>query len=263
MPELPDVEVSRRYMEATSLHQTIKEVEVKSPNMLGNVTAQQLRQRLIDSRFDSTRRHGKHLLARLDQGRWLTLHFGMTGYLDYFRHLTEERPHDRLLISFANGFHLAYVCQRMLGGVGLAEDIRELVTERNLGPDALEVDFRVFLELVGEKRGAIKSALLDQHLIAGIGNIYADEILFQAGLRPQADIDRLDGEDLEELFKRMKQVLQTAIDSKVDPERFPHSYLLPYRDKEGRCPRCAGKLDRTKVSGRTTYYCPRCQPSTE
>jgi formamidopyrimidine-DNA glycosylase len=259
MPELPDVEVLKQYLDSTSLGQTIEKVEVRNPKILGNVSVQALRETLMARKFQTTRRHGKYLLVHLDDSSWLTLHFGMTGRLEYFKDIQKDPPYDRLLISFTNGFHLAYVCQRMLGEVGLAEDAESFIKEKNLGPDALELDFFTFKKILEGRMGAIKSTLMNQQRIAGIGNIYSEEILFQTGLHPNTTVNRLNEEMLQELFQGMKMVLQTTIDCQADADQLPISYLLLQRHREGKCPRCEGELKRIKISSRTAYCCPECQ----
>jgi formamidopyrimidine-DNA glycosylase len=106
---------------------------------------------------------------------------------------------------------------------------------------------------------------MDQTLIAGIGNIYADEILFQARLHPKTPVTSLDDRQGAELFSQIKQVLKTAIECGAGAEQFlgrlPDHYLLPHREKDGKCPRCGGPIASLKAAGRTSYYCPRCQPA--
>jgi formamidopyrimidine-DNA glycosylase len=259
MPELPDVEIFKQYIDATSLHKTIETVEVKSPMLLIGVSAQKLQTKLSGHKFQSATRYGKYLFVKLDNNFWLILHFGMTGRLKYFKDMEKEPSHDRLLISFANGYHLAYDCQRKLGEVGLTDDIESFVKEKQLGPDVFDLDFTKFKKILEERRGTIKYTLMNQHIMAGIGNIYADEILFQAGLHPETPVNKLDEIKVKELYKAMYEVLKTVVDSQADPEKFPGSYLLPYRRKGGKCPQCDSKLKQIKISGRTTYYCPKCQ----
>jgi len=122
MPELPDVENYKRYLDETALHQKIEDVAVGSPKILRGLSGPRLREALRGRQMQRSRRYGKHLLVALDDGTWLTLHFGMTGRLAYFKGLADDPRHDRLRFDFANGYHLAYLDQRMLGEVGLAEN---------------------------------------------------------------------------------------------------------------------------------------------
>ncbi len=261
MPELPDVEVYRRYLGSTSLHKRIATVQVRSNKILGNLSPRKLRAALIGREFQSTARHGKQLFAQLDSNMWLALHFGMTGYLMYFKNVDKEPVYDRLLIGFVNGFHLGYYSQRLLGKVELVDNLGSVIAAKHLGPDALDpkFDFPAFKRVMARRKGIAKTALMNQHIIAGIGNIYADEILFQARVHPQARVNELDETALKTLLQKMKAVLRTAIACGADPARFPRNYLIPQRYKGGRCPRCGADLGRIKIGARGAYFCLHCQ----
>ena len=265
MPELPDVELYKRYLDQHALRQTIERVAVNDARILGELPAQAFIGRLTGNRFEDTRRHGKHLLVRLRRDGWLTLHFGMTGNVVYFRNEADDPPYDRVRFDFTGGAHLAYVNRRMLGRVGLADDADAFIRDEGLGPDALDpaFDLAAFEKAIEGRRRDVKSVLMDQALIAGVGNIYADEILFQARLHPHTPVTSLDERQRAELFRQLRQVLEKAIacgaGAEQSLERLPDDYLLPHRDKQGRCPRCGGPIATLKAAGRTSYYCPRCQ----
>ena len=140
MPELPDVEMFKRYLDATSLHQRIDDVDVRNAYILKNVTARELARGLKGRRFESTRRHGKHLFVRADRKLWLRLHFGMTGSLEYFKDDRQAPRHTRVLFVFANNHRLAFDDQRQFGQIGLLEDVDEFLKKRALGADALDID---------------------------------------------------------------------------------------------------------------------------
>ena len=266
MPELPDVELYKRHLDTTSLGRRIEKVAVNDARILAGVSVREFVQRLEGNRFESSRRHGKHLLVRLVRDGWLTMHFGMTGYLHYFEDVADDPKYDRVRFDFERG-HLAYVNRRMLGRVGLAEDFDAFIRDEGLGPDALDpaFDLAALERAIDGRRRDVKSLLMDQSVIAGIGNIYADEILFQARLHPKLPVQELDKDQRKRLFRAIKEVLQTAIDCGAGAEqcleRLPSGYLLPARAKGGRCPRCGGEIQSFKHQGRTTYFCPRCQPA--
>lgn len=261
MPELPDVETFKGYLDATSLHQRIAKVEIERDDILGEVSARSLRRRLKGHSLESTRRHGKYLFAEVSGDGWLVLHFGMTGYPEYSE--TEDPPeHTRTLFKFEGGGHLAYVCMRMLGRVDWTENADQFIEQHDLGIDAQseDLDFDRFQELMEKKRGSIKSALMDQQTIAGLGNVYVDEILFQSRIHPKASVNDLEMSELKTIFKQMHRVLKAAIRARVKPENMPKSFLLPRRsEKDAKCPRCGELLETIKVTGRTTYFCPNCQ----
>ena len=265
MPELPDVELYKRYLDERTLRQTIERVAVNDARILGELPAKTFVARLRGNRLEDSRRHGKHLLVRLQKGGWLTLHFGMTGNLVCFEEEADDPPYDRVRLDFEGGLHLAYVNRRMLGRVGLADDADEFIAAEELGPDALDpaFDLAAFSRALEGRRRDVKSALMDQSLMAGIGNIYADEILYQAKLHPKTPVSSLSARQRADLFKQIKAVLETAIACGAGAEQFferlPDDYLLPHRDQGGNCPRCGGALATLKVAGRTSYFCPRCQ----
>jgi formamidopyrimidine-DNA glycosylase len=266
MPELPDVELYKRYLDRHALRQTIADVAVNDARILHDLPAETFVARLRGNRLESSRRHGKHLLVRLERGGWLTLHFGMTGSLVHFRDGDDDPPYDRVRFDFAGGGHLAYVNRRMLGRVGLTEDADAFIQAEELGPDALDpaLDLEALARALAGRRRDVKSVLMDQALIAGIGNIYADEILFQARLHPQTPASSLDERQRAALFEQIRAVLETAIERGAGAEQFlerlPEHYLLPHRDKGGKCPRCGAAIATLKSGGRTSYFCPRCQP---
>jgi hypothetical protein len=160
----------------------------------------------------------------LDNDKWLVLHFGMTGFLKYFKKKEKDSPHDRLLISFTNGYHLAYDCQRKLGEVYLIGDLMEFIKEKALGPDAwvrIWILHSLVRPLESRELHAVKSTLMNQKIIAGIGNIYFDEILFQAGIHPKTKAGQVDKQSLQTLFKEINNVLSTAKERQADPEKIP------------------------------------------
>lgn len=261
MPELPDVEIFKQYLDATALHQSIHRVELDTAMILDHISRQSLIQTLNGRQLESTRRHGKHLLVALDRGPYLTLHFGMTGYLKYFKDPDHRPAHVRLLLSFANGYHLAYVSQRKLGRVGLTDDPEKFIQEKSLGPDALELDLDGFKDVLAGRRGMLKPTLMNQSVLAGLGNVYSDEILYHCGLHPKVPAASLSAEVQEKLFNEMRQTLQEAIQDRTDPRNFPASWLLPQRHPGGECPKGHGTLTSLNVAGRRAYFCSRCQPA--
>lgn len=261
MPELPDVEVFRRLFAQKALNLEIAEAFVNSPEMLTGIEADAWRNELVGRQFTETLRHGKHLLTALSSGAWVVWHFGMSGFFSVFTRMDHEPPHDRVRIDFASGSRLGYSCQRKLGEVGLTSSPGAFLKEKGLGPDALDpsLDRARFVQSLATKRGSIKSALMDQKLLAGIGNIYSDEILFQASVYPGAKISDLQEERLSAIYEAMHRVLQQAIAAGADPQAMPEGFLLPRRESDASCPRCGGAVEKKKFSGRGGFYCPRCQ----
>jgi formamidopyrimidine-DNA glycosylase len=259
MPELPEVETFKRYLDSTSLRQRIANVEVRDAYVLRGVSARQLVRRLQGRRFENSHRHGKHLFVRAGDDLWLRLHFGMTGSLEYLRHDEVPPKTARVILRFADNCRLAFDDQRKFGEIELIEDVDEFLRIRRLGPDALDVTLSRFKTIVGEHHGAVKAILLNQQLIAGIGNLYADEILFRARMHPATHAARLGENELRRLFRATLHVLEKAIALKTDFNRLPKSWLLKHRGKTGRCPRCGRALKTATVGGRTSWFCAHCQ----
>jgi formamidopyrimidine-DNA glycosylase len=260
MPELPDVMGFQKYTESTSLHQTVADAHVTDTRILNGVSARALKQRLKGQSLADTARRGKYLFVSADQG-WLVLHFGMTGSLQYYKDGEEAPEYTRVQLDFDNGHHLAYQSKRMLGEVGWTESLDEFSDEHDLGPDAFEAsaDRALFHDRLEDKRGKLKSKLMDQSILSGIGNVYADEILFQAGLHPEAKLESVDEDTMEDLRQTMRRVLRVCGRHGGQVEEFPSHYLLPHRDENGSCPQCGRGLQWTRVNSRSTCFCSHCQ----
>lgn len=266
MPELPDIENDRRLLDRQARRKIIRAVEVADDRVLRKLSPAEFRRGTIGRRIVSSRRHGKHLLVGLDKGGWITLHFGMTGALVACKSESELPPFTRLRLGLSGGSALCYTDPRRLGHIGLAEDADQFIAAERLGPDALDPRLTLarFRTIVEGARGNAKSVLMDQSRIAGIGNTYGDEILFQARLHPELPIRHLDAAAITRLYRAMRRVLKEAVARGAGSENFvdhlPASYLLRHRQTGGHCPRCGGPIAMLRIGGRAAYYCPRCQP---
>ncbi|MCF7989516.1 MAG: hypothetical protein K9M02_03640 [Thiohalocapsa sp.] len=259
MPELPDVEVYKRRLDAHALGQEVARVEVPEPAILRDSSPQALGRRLHEQRLQATRRHGKFLFLRTAGGDWLVMHFGMSGRLEITDCSQPVPKYTDLQLVLGNGCCIDYVAPRKLGFVAVSDDPRRVIEDRQLGPDALGLDADALAEMARGRRGGVKCWLMDQQTIAGIGNVYSDEILLRAGIHPKTAVADLDDARLKQLFDALSQVLRLAIDAGADPTAMPRSFLLPEREQGRPCPRCGGDIKAIKVCGRTAYYCPTCQ----
>lgn len=265
MPELPDLERFRTYLNATALHETVKRVRVPDTRVLENVSAPELDRSLRNREMETVDRHGKFLFVRCQDGKRrggidLALHFGMTGELAYYKDDESAPEHPRVVFDLASGYCLAYDCPRMLGRVRLVKDRDAFLRAHEVGPDAMEIGEGAFREGLGRYRGGLKSFLMDQSRQAGIGNVYADEILFHARLSPKAKAMRLSRAEARRLYRSMRRVLSLASERKGRRERFPRTWITPRRRRDDpQCPRGCGSVQVGRVNGRTTYWCPGCQ----
>lgn len=185
MPELPDVESFRLIFENSSLNKKVEEVEVKDSYIVKEINSEELKDRLNNESFECTTRRGKYFFAQNTNRDWLVVHFGMTGRFTYVEDSSKDSPeHTRLIIYFADSF-LAFVCTRKLGKVTVVDSKDSFIKDKDLGPDALSVDWDTFYQKVKDRKAMIKSVLMNQSIIAGIGNIYADEVCFQSRIHPR------------------------------------------------------------------------------
>lgn len=266
MPELPDVEIFKRVLDQHARRHVVSRVVVSDPKSLEQASGVLLQRRLRGKRLSSSRRRGKVLFAVFEDAATLAMHFGTNGSLQDVPRDAEEPASTRLLFEFADAGRLAYVNPRRIGHVVMTDDADAFIAREHLGPDALDPSFDepAFGDALGRSRQAIKAVLMDQSRIAGIGNTYVDEILFQARLHPGVLTNTLDGATRHRLFNAMKHVLCTAIDRGADAENFtdrlPTGFLLPERHTGGHCPCCGTPLVIDKRGGRTSYHCPKCQP---
>jgi formamidopyrimidine-DNA glycosylase len=258
MPELPDVEGFRRLLERCATGQRVRSVEVIDPSVLRNTTARELSGALKGRRIDVPRRHGKWLLVRTD-GPTILIHFGMTGGLMCAADPQGRHHHDRLVLVMERG-EVRYRDQRKLQGIWLARDDAEAEgVMGRLGPDALGLSRRELEALLAGRRGALKAVLMDQHVVAGLGNLLTDEILWRARLHPSREAGGLDRAETGRLYRAMKGVLEASVEEGRVPARA--RWLTGVRgDAEPICPRCRTPLRRSRVAGRTSWWCPRCQP---
>jgi formamidopyrimidine-DNA glycosylase len=262
VPELPDVEHFRRFLSEHATGHTIERVLVTDPGILRGVEAGSLDRVLSGHRFEDPDRHGKWLIA-WTTGPAALIHFGMTGDLTWAEGPEGRHRHDRV-VFVTDGGELRYRNMRKLGGLWLAHDSDEVATVLGpLGPDALAVRRREFLERLARKRGRVKAALMDQRFVAGLGNILVDEIVWQARVHPATPVDGLSETQRDQLFTRMRNVVRRAVERHDYLDRNVR-WLSHVRGRPGaRCPRGHESLARTVIAGRTTYYCPSCQPAVD
>lgn len=284
MPELPEVETVRRGLTRVSLNQPVRGGEIRLartiayPEPAGDFLAG-----IADTQIVSWYRRGKYLLAELERpdgerakpAGWLGVHLRMTGQLLWVDRDEAVQTHCRVRLFFADNRELRYVDQRTFGRlwwVPPGRPVESVITGlKKLGPEPFSEDFSVAYlaaALKGRQR-PIKNALLDQQLVAGIGNIYADEALFISGIRPRVRCDRLGKKRIARLHAAIVQVLTTSIESggtTFSDFRDVHGTNGNYggvawvygRESEP-CRVCKGEIVRLQLAGRSAHYCPTCQ----
>jgi formamidopyrimidine-DNA glycosylase len=278
MPELPEVEVVRRDLEREIVAKKIKAVDVDGMRAVRrHHNRKQFTARLVDRKITSVERRGKYLLSRLDSDDVLVIHLGMSGQL--LRAKSSRDPmvkHTHVVITFTQGGQLRFVDPRTFGEMFVTEfdTVEKQVTElAHLGMDPLEtaMSWDYFGQMVANKHAKLKPLLMDQKFIAGIGNIYSDEILWGAGLRWDRMSDSLTSEEVRRLYRSMMETLQDAVKHRgssladaqyVDlfgrPGEYQHFHNVYAREGLA-CPRCRHDVVREKFAGRSTFFCSACQ----
>jgi len=261
MPELPEVELARRYLEDHVLGRRISRVKVLDEGILEGVGPEALREYLMNLSFTAAKRHGKQLFLELEERGCLTLHLGMTGGLSFSAEDGPPAKHDRLLLDFEDGGQLVFNDQRKFGAISYSPSKRRYIMQKHLGPDALMISRRDFVERVGSHDRAVKTTIMDQHVVAGIGNLYSDEILFQARVHPMVLSSSVRSRGLGRMRDIVRTVLQASLQVGTDFSQLPRGFMLRDRSAGAPCPRRNGRLESLVVGGRTAFICPSCQPS--
>lgn len=272
MPELPEVETIARTLQPQVLERRVERTTLLHPGTLqGEVGLEAAQGRVVSG----VGRRGKLLLVRFapEAGpvEGLAFHLKMTGRLLVHASDTPPGPHTRALFDLDNGQRLFFDDCRKFGYIRVMtrESVAAWPFWRNLGPEPLELSAADFAALFAGRRGRIKALLLDQTVIAGIGNIYADESLFRAGIAPASPADGLSGERLQRLHAALREVLLESIaacGSSIRDYRTADGDVGAFQNRfrvYGRggkpCVSCGAKLRSSRVAGRTTVFCPRCQ----
>jgi formamidopyrimidine-DNA glycosylase len=278
MPELPEVEVMRRDLEREVVGKKVKAVDVTGTRAIRrHKSKKQFVDALVDRKFTGVSRKGKYLLCRLDGDDVLVVHLGMSGQLLRVKSSKEAMPkHTHVVITFTQGGQLRFVDPRTFGEmfVTASDTVEQDVSElSHLGIDPIEaaMSWELFGHMLRERHAKLKPLLMDQKFIAGIGNIYADEILWGAGLRWDRMSDALTGEEVRRLYRAMVETLQEAVKHRgssladaqyVDlfgrPGDYQQFHNVYARDGQS-CPRCRHVVVKEKVGGRSTFYCSACQ----
>ena len=273
MPELPEVETVVRGLRATLPGRRIVGVRLGKTDFIDDAVA--LERHLPGLRMTDVERYGKFIALHLqgDSGTRSTLliHLGMTGQLTV-RDSREPAPaHTHVWLALDNGSELRFTEVRRFGRIALLPDARVRDILGKLGADPLEISPAEFTERVARRRAMVKALLLDQLVLRGIGNIYADESLWRARIHPRQQADRLRPERIRKLLRALQAVLREAIrlrgssvsdylDAAGDPGEYQRRHRVYQREGKA-CFRCGATIRRVIVAGRSSYFCPKCQPA--
>jgi formamidopyrimidine-DNA glycosylase len=273
MPELPEVETIARGLRRILPGRRILSVRLGKTDFIDDPAA--IEREIPGTRFLAIRRHGKFLLLDLEssngsaQNFSLLIHLGMTGRLVACDAQAPVVPHTHVFFTLDNGRQLRYSDARRFGRLGLLPEGSEDESLGSLGLDPLEMSEGQFRALLKNRRARIKALLLDQHVLSGIGNIYADESLWRARIHPIRLGTNLTADELRRLYRAVRAVLDDAIKLRgssiadyVDSDGNLGGFQRRHRvyQRQGRkCFRCQARIQRMVVAGRSSHFCPRCQ----
>jgi formamidopyrimidine-DNA glycosylase len=261
MPELPEVETVVRTLRPAIIGRRILNAEFKQLRVLVG-SAQKTMKALAGRKIQSIERHGKFIAIRLDKG-FLVVHLGMTGKLLVN---AEQSKWTHAIFTLDDGV-LHYDDQRQFGRIEYGDELPERVAA--LGPEPLEISLDDFSRRVKLRKSPIKAVLLNQAVVRGVGNIYADEALFRAGVHPKRAASSLGKDRVARIYDAMREVLAEAIESRgssvsnyVDADGRKGSFQQlhrVYRRTDEPCVNCGAKIKRIVLSQRGTHFCPKCQ----
>ena len=276
MPELPEVETVKEALNQTVKGQTIKEIELRYEPMIKNMSADEFKEKLINQTIQAVSRRGKYLVFHFDDYQLLS-HLRMEGKYFYVDSNFELNSHVHVIFTLENGKRLLYQDTRKFGTYHLYDKAIDLETTApfqvlGLEPFATEFTPSYVKEKIQNKKKPIKSLLLDQTIVCGLGNIYVDEVLYRARLHPLTSSSELTDKDIENVVKYTVEVLARAIELGGTTIRtFSSSHgvsgtfqneLLVHQRKGENCYECHTPIEKIKVGGRGTYFCPTCQKLT-
>lgn len=273
MPELPEVETIKKTLEKKITGLTITGVEITMPKIIRDPSPEEFTVKITGSKITKLSRRGKYLLFYLTGDNVLLIHLRMTGRLVYTEPGEPVAKHTHVIFSLSDSQELRFNDIRQFGRLQLApqQTLNQVKGLKDLGPEPLDREFtRTFLRReLKRKRVRIKTLLLDQTFIAGLGNIYADEALHRAHLNPKRIASSLSPREVAKLYHAIIEVLKEGIENRgtsfrdyVDGDGRKGNYqelLRVYNHEGSPCPHCGTIINRVKINGRSSYFCPACQ----
>ena len=285
MPELPEVEVLRRQLEREYVGKRIRTVDIKTRQYVKeakpsgkrvtkrHITPKEFEKHLTGGKVKGVHRKGKYLAFELDNKNHLVFHLGMSGHIVKATARRTADKHTHVVIHFTQGGEIRFFDARRFGEcyVADADAYTEAMSDIGIDPINEQLPWQLFGDMVSQRHAKMKSLLMDQEFIAGLGNIYSDEVLFQAGLPWDRSSDSLTSNEVRRLSRAVSEVLQEAIKDRgttlsdgewrdLYDEPGEHQNSLAVHGREGQpCRRCRTPIERVRIGQRSHYYCPQCQ----
>lgn len=267
MPELPDLEVIREFLAPRVVGVPIAAVDVRRPLVVRNLLGGDVGEYLVGRSLADVARRGKFLLLPLDDGHTLVVNPMLAGRIRYGEPLARHRARDALVLCLADGHELRYHDAKDMGKVYLTDDLERVPAFAGLGPEATDpgLSLEVFRQRLRKHRGEIKGILVNQAFVAGIGNAYADEICWRAGVYPFRRRPSLTDDEVAQLHSAVQKVLGEAIETLrervgADIDVEVRDFLAVHNKVGQPCPRCGNPISKVTRDRRTTNFCRTCQP---
>jgi len=273
MPELPEVETIVRGLKESILNKNFNQIKIHTP-VIFVPSSDKVHEKLLNSTITELFRQGKYIFIKTEKAKescWLMIHLRMTGQLMLTQADNAIDKHTHIELFFPDyDQKLIYRDIRKFGRWQILESTpAEYLIAHKVAPDALTIDFETFHTKISRRKGQIKALLLDQSVVAGIGNIYADEILFRSQIQPAAEGQNLNEEQFKTIYQNMQSVLSAAVlkggtsfsdyvNSFGQKGQFQLELMVYQRDKQP-CKKCGSLIAKTKIAGRGTHFCPVCQ----
>lgn len=258
MPELPEVHGYKTYIESTALHQKIVSFECRDERLIKK-PKEDFKQYLVGEELSAITRIGKYLFISTTGPKIVVVHFGMTGRPNYYKVIEERPKFGHIVLTFGNGFHLAFENKRKFGWWDLIGSIAEYKEAHNLSDDARDLSLEDFKISLANRKTHIKKIIMDQSVAAGVGNWMADEILYQARIHPKKKVEVMAEKEIELVFDSMKKVIETAIANDAHYSDFPEDFLIHSRKEGATCFHTGATIEKIKLGGRSTYFSPEWQ----
>ena len=266
MPELPEVTTIISQLKTEVVGKTIKEVIYKDSRLLKDILPDNFKKQVTGQKVIDAFRRGKVLILKLQNEMFLIIHLRISGWLLLGK---VEGNHSRIIFKLSDGRLLNFCDGRVLGELRLVKNWQDLEVVKTMGPEPLEISRSNFIKLFEGKKTRIKPLLMDQHFLAGVGNIYAQEAVFCAGIHPEKAANKIDTKTLGKLYTCVQKVLNDGIKHKgtsadsyfqLDGSKGSHvEHLMVYQRDGQPCVKCKKPLQRIITSGRGTVFCPHCQ----
>ncbi|HHD63930.1 MAG TPA: bifunctional DNA-formamidopyrimidine glycosylase/DNA-(apurinic or apyrimidinic site) lyase [Desulfobulbaceae bacterium] len=275
MPELPEVEVTRRGLLPLLPGRTVTKISWSNKRLRTPIPRKLLRDSIVGERVHTIDRRAKYLLVRMERGSVLVLHLGMTGKIGLFPAQSPKARHDHLRLLLDNGLEMRFNDSRRFGSIlvwptGPAAELeKQFNTGKGIEPFSNQFTGRALQQLAAKRRQPVKTFLMDSRLIAGIGNIYANETLFAAGIFPATPVSEITPLQWQSIVSHCREILTRAIaaggstisdfiGSSGSPGYF-QLQLRVYDQVHSPCAQCGTIIEKIKIGGRATFFCPHCQ----